>query len=194
LYKKLVPLFSRDFPYLVLWPEGASRRPALILYGHHGKSSLIKSGEVFRLKDLKINQVLRMKKILDETREKVGYQVPIIVAGDFNLNIPKSHLMRALKPDFVDAFEFSPLPKNFSNRVTHIYHGSEKGIKSAFDSFLVSPSLQESVLSIRVLRYRDEKGKVVPFSQNIYERLQQPSDHYPVILDLHTGPLIQSAY
>jgi endonuclease/exonuclease/phosphatase family metal-dependent hydrolase len=187
-----VELFSRDFPALILWAPEKSVRPSLIVFGNHGKSMNDRPGDPDSAL-LRGAQILRMQKIAKEMREEFGRHVPMVIAGDFNSNLTDSSVIHPLRKIFEDAFDLSPVPREYYERVTHTYHGAHEVELAPLDAFFVNKPLRDHVLSIRVYRYRDKEGNLIPLPSSLEERLLQPSDHFPVILDIEAEPLIRAA-
>ena len=46
------------------------------------------------------------------------------------------------------------------------------------DDIMVSPDI--TVISSRIIKYKDDNGQEMPIANTYQERKQQPSDHYPV--------------
>jgi endonuclease/exonuclease/phosphatase family metal-dependent hydrolase len=191
--QKDVELFNRDFPALIVWPlEAQNARPALIVFGNHGKSRIDRPGDPDSML-MRTAQIFRMQKIASEMKQEFGKHVPMVIAGDFNANLTNSSFIHPLRKVFEDAFNLSPVPKEHYERITHTYHGSKESSASPLDAFFVNKTLSEYVWSVRVYRYRDKEGNVIPLPENTEQRLLQPSDHYPVILDISAEPLMRSA-
>jgi endonuclease/exonuclease/phosphatase family metal-dependent hydrolase len=190
--RKEVALFSRDFPALILWLPESKVRPALIVFGNHGKSMIDRRGDPDSIL-LRTAQIHRMHKIASEMREEFGRHVPMVIAGDFNANLTNSSIIHPLRKAFEDAFNLSPVPKEYYDRVTYTYHGFDDLIAAPFDAFFVNKTLRDHIWSVRVYRYRDKEGNLKPLPSSVKERLLQPSDHFPVILDIRAEPLLKSA-
>jgi len=191
--QKEVELFFRDFPALILWPGESFGRPAMIVFGNHGKSMIDRPGDPDSML-IRSAQIFRMQKIARDLREEFGRHVPMVIAGDFNANLADSNIIHPLRTVFEDAFDLSPAPKHYYDRVTHTFHGQDQIMAAPLDAFFVNKSLREFIWSIRVYRYRDREGNLIPLPSTAEERLHQPSDHFPVIVDIATEPLHRSAW
>lgn len=188
-------LFARDYPALIIWPAERFDRPALIVFGNHGKSMIDRPGDPDSVL-MRTAQIFRMQKIADDMRKEFGRHVPMVIAGDFNADLTNSTVIHPLRKVFEDAFNLSPIPKEFDDRVTHTYHayrGNPAALAAPLDAFFVNKSLRDYIRSVRVYRYRDKEGNTLPLPRSAEERLQQPSDHFPVILDIGAEPLMRSA-
>lgn len=187
------PLFKRDFPALILLEPGATAyRPAMIIFGNHGKSMKDRPGDP-ESAILRAAQVEGMQNIAWRYRNEFGPEVPMIIAGDFNINLAQKKLISPLRKIFEDAFNFNPVPRDSSERVTHTYHGRGQLDTVELDAFFVTRTLRHHIKSVRVFRYRDQEGNLLPLAETREERDLQPSDHFPVILDISSAPVLASS-
>jgi exonuclease III len=193
--KRFIHVFPRDYPTLILWPIGGQQeKPFLIVHGHHGKANARNKYNIQAAHFIQRKQIHRIKEITLDLKAEYGQQIPMIIAGDFNINLLESSLMHHLSHHFQDAFFFSPVLRSDEERLTHFRQKDEKIVGSALDTFLLNAPLQDHVLSIRRGSYFNEKGEKILYHQSDREIKQLPSDHYPVILDLSVEPLLRAVF
>ncbi|MNL69615.1 hypothetical protein D3C87_1944970 [compost metagenome] len=94
---------------------------------------------------------------------------------------------------FKDAFDFSPTVRDLFDRYTHTFHPHNAPMQAtALDAVFVNGRLKEAIKSARVFHYRDELGLEKPLPTNSVERSENPSDHFPIIVDIDVQPLLGS--
>ena len=187
--KEVDYLFDRDFPALIL-REGNKDHPALIVFAHHGKSMMDRPGDPKSVK-MRTEQIRRMEEILIKFSETYGKETPTIVAGDFNTDVLRSSEISSLKNVFRDVFDFSPIVRDLFDRYTHTFHPHLGPTQAtALDAIFVNGTLRDSIKSARVFHYRDEMGFEKPLPTSSAERAENPSDHFPIIVDIDVQPLL----
>lgn len=183
-------LFDRDFPAMIL-REGSNTNPALIVFGHHGKAMIDRPGDP-KSTQLRTEQIKRITMILEDYGQVYGKETPILVAGDFNADVHRAKEVNSIKSIFNDVFEYSPIVRELFERYTHTYHPRNKPSEAhAMDAIFVNSTLKEAIKSARVFRYRDELGLIKPLPQTPDQRSENPSDHFPIIVDIDVQPLIR---
>lgn len=182
-------IFFREFPGLILRRPGVGK-PALMVFATHGKSMADRTGDV-RSEILRSEQFRRMPRIALHKQKKYGRDVPLIITGDFNADLRNLWISAPLKRDFTNAFDLNPIPREIEEKFTHTHH-PHRGVTQSLemDAFFVNPVLNDSVLSARTYRFRDEGGKPIPLPDSQILRDQNPSDHYPIVIDLDIAPLL----
>lgn len=182
-------VFDREFPGLVFRQPGKTK-PALVVFANHGKSMADRTGDP-RSEMIREEQFRRMPKIALERQKHYGRDVAVVIAGDFNADLRSAGLPAPLKKDFFDAFDLNPTPREVEEKITHTFHphrGVTQGLE--MDAFFVNRNLRGHILSARTYRFRDEGGKPLPLPDSLILREQNPSDHYPIVIDIEMLPLI----
>ncbi len=178
-----VSIFTRDLPALLI-KENSTSTPAMIIFGNHGKSKINRPGDPESTL-LRTAQIEAMAQIMQNYHKRFNTEVPMVIAGDFNTDVSKGPEMKPLKPLFKDAFDISPSPEATIDRATHSLHTRDGETHyNAMDAILVNSALENSIQSARVFRYKDSHGHALPLPETYQERSQNPSDHYPVVVDL----------
>ncbi|MGZ3744590.1 MAG: endonuclease/exonuclease/phosphatase family protein [Pseudobdellovibrionaceae bacterium] len=192
--KRETPLFSRDLPVLIVRREGAkpNETPLFVFVGNHGKSKRDRDGDpnstIWRTA-----QYEAAGKIIDGLFTEFGKNLPLILGGDFNTAFPSAPELAPLKKRLQDPFDLLKIP--VKDRITHSFphfHGSPE--YQQLDNLLVSPPLASSVLGVQVYHYKDENGNVKPLPRTFDDRDENPSDHFPLIMDLSTETILPEAY
>lgn len=179
------PIFTRNVGLFSIFDPDTDE-VVLGVFGLHFKSRRDRRGDP--------GSVLKRTKEVEETVRAVEKfrlahpGVPVIVAGDFNSNRD----VEELKPLFDElGLHDAHTEEHFRNkdrqgRITHSYHPvGEKAIFSEMDLILVDESLKSRILGSDVYRYRDYTlGKPKPIPDTINLRNLNPSDHFPVFVDL----------
>lgn len=188
--KEVDYLFNRDFPALILRQENKTG-PALIVFAHHGKSMNDRPGDPKSVK-MRTAQISRIKDILLQFSETYGKETPTIVAGDFNTDILRGSEITSLKNVFRDVFDFSPIVRDLFDRYTHTFHPHQGPTQAtALDAIFANQALKDAIKSARVFHYRDELGVEKPLPANSEQRAENPSDHFPIIVDIDVAPLLR---
>lgn len=187
-------LFSRDAPALVVRRKGApaNSKPVLIFMGVHGKSQRDRGGDKGSVK-LRTAQYNEVGTIIDGYRAQYGADVPLMVGGDFNIDVRHSLDVEAIRERMIDPFDVKGI-KGLA-RMTHTFH-PRRGNPSynQLDAVFVSPSLRESIEEVSVYRYKDEDGNVKPMPSTYEERSMNPSDHFPVVVRVRTDKIFPEAH
>lgn len=178
-----VSIFTRDLPALLI-KESPSSAPAMIVFGNHGKSKINRPGDPESTL-LRTAQIEAMAQIMQTYQKRFNSEVPMVIAGDFNTDVSKGPEMKPLKSIFKDAFDISPNPESSIDRATHSLHTMNGDTHyNAMDTIFVNTVLENSIQSARVFRYKDSHGHALPLPETYQERNQNPSDHFPVVVDL----------
>ena len=178
-----VAIFTRDLPALII-RENSTSKPAMIVFGNHGKSKINRPGDP-ESNLLRTAQVEAIVQIMQNYHKRFNNEVPMVIAGDFNTDVTKGPEMTPLKSIFKDAFDISPQPESALDRATHSFHNRDGETHyNAMDAFFVNSVLENSIQAARVFRYKDSHGHALPLPETYQERSQNPSDHYPVVVDL----------
>lgn len=179
--------FSRDASELHLFTRMRDK-PFCIFILAHLKSPLdperIDSGGVAR-------REAELKTLVEIYRElNSRFQVPVIVAGDFNGNASQHHTDKEFQylyenTDLKDVLEIEQIP--IPERCTFYLvrsGGKVEGrqIDYVFLSKLAQPHLKTG--SALVYRYKNELGNRPLQPTTLEEKLLLPSDHYPVVFEL----------
>lgn len=183
-------IFSRDLPALIIREPGVSQ-PSLIVFANHGKSKRDRPGDP-ESNILRQAQLKAIAQITHEYATRYGQDTPMVVAGDFNTDVQNDPEIRPLKEEFADSFDVSPNPPTDLDRATHTFH-PYNGPREVdeMDAIFVNGALAHAVKSAQVYRYRDANGAIKPLPRNFKEREKNPSDHFPVVVDIDIHPLLR---
>jgi len=180
---------SRDIAELRVFKKG-SETPSLILLGVHLKSHLDKEGIDFsgRLRrGAELKQLVATHNILEK---RYKGKIPILLLGDFNGRAT----LTARDNEFNDIYDHTSLQdileiikEPMERRVTiHIFDKSGKDLGHQLDYIFIPPKLHSQIISKEsgIYLYKNEEGAPYPRPTTLYERYQQPSDHFPVVCTL----------
>jgi exonuclease III len=178
--------FSRDVPELRILRPG-EQNPALVMLAVHLKSGLDpdgidRGGSVRRRAELKA--ALRLK---ENIAQEVGTDVPIILAGDFNMDLRESSLLAESQvlhstTDLRDALAIAGRPHY--ERITHLSFHNRGVHPNQLDYIFIPSLLRHKVNSnlTRVYRYRfPDSSEEIQLPTSYLDRALMPSDHFPVI-------------
>lgn len=130
-----------------------------------------------------------------ETESKFKNQVPILVAGDFNGNASEN----STDPEFSDLYSktqlrdacaLSQIPD--SQRASFYQVGRSHTDGRQIDYCFLSPLLAKYLnkSSTKVYRFKNAKGEELPPPANIESKSYLPSDHYPLIFEVTSLPML----
>ena len=186
-----IEIFSRDTPTLSIWSDTqdvASDDPLVIFNGTHLKSKRDSNGDP-ESRLMRAAQVKATVGILDAKRAKHPSSM-VMIAGDFNGDVAKEAEFAALRESMVDVFETQNLSE--ADRITHSFHpNGGKTSYSQLDAFFVSPDKASYVSKAFVHRYKDASGNVKRLPRSFGERMNNPSDHFPVILKMNFRKMLE---
>src|SRR5690606_38822491 len=130
-------------------------------------------------------QEVVMLKIVQKLEEEFP-GTPIVVGGDFNVDLRTSHELVHFKKRMAEAFSNSPRAIGHHQRSTHFMPFPNNLKTAQVDSFFVSQKMVPRIYDIRVGDLRDCENALLPVPRDFEERnFVHPSDHRPVILDLY---------
>lgn len=179
------PLFSRDLPVVELRRKETDRDPLFAIIGNHAKSKRDMEGDHESTR-------WRTAQYAEAAKIAQGYMnrgVHILFAGDFNTDIRRDPEVRPILGVLKSSLAIAPDAVPVEQRVTHTFHQNGTTKASQLDDVMVSPDLAGSVLSARILRYKDAQGRELPLPTTYEQRSRQPSDHFPVLTEISTGVL-----
>lgn len=190
---KSVRLFSRDFPALIFRTSKDSK-PAMVYFGTHFKSKRDRPNDN-ESRILRQAQVERASEIVKNYEKDFGSNVPVFVAGDFNGEIAHEKEFTSLNQvaSLKDTFDVVSPPLSEQERITHSFFPKDGRPKWAqLDAVLANPAATKFVNEAKVPHYHDENGNEIPVPKS-YDELKksQPSDHYPVHVELDFKSLIR---
>ena len=174
--------FSRDCSELRMFKEG-SETPELIFLLVHLKSKLDPDGIDPEGRE---RRAAELKTLIDIYKElRLQFAVPMIVAGDFNGNARSDSIspeFKALKQcDWLNTVELLKLPMD--QAATQIqFSRSQPQQFLQIDYIMISPELESRLIHSEsgVYRYKSDLKVTLPLPTTLDQRLQMPSDHYPV--------------
>lgn len=169
---------SRDFPQLEVYDK--KENLILVLINVHLKSQISSDDDFKGMKQREMEIKLLNKFSKDIENEK---KVPVIIAGDFNVDLNHGDERYDLKENFID---FHDLKKSeIQDRYTHAFFG-QKRILNQLDYILISKKYKNKIILNKSYNYefKTEYGDKLGIPDNMFERNLQPSDHRPIILSL----------
>lgn len=184
------PLFPHDLPVLELRRRIDDHEPLFVVIGNHAKAKRDSAGD-------RESQAWRTAEYQEAARIIESYierRVPVLFGGDFNVDVLNDPVLRPLKALMGSALAEAPDAVPEAERVTHTFHpAGAASMKTQMDDVFVSRGLVRSIKSARILRYRDQAGRIRAIADSIEQRQRQPSDHLPVALTLSTEELLNRA-
>ena len=186
-------LFSRDFPAL-LFKTSKNAKPFMIYFGTHFKSKRDRPKDP-ESRILRAAQAERASQIVKAYEKEFGSQARVFVAGDFNgeVNHEKEFAPLLRGATLEDSFDVVSPPLSKEERITHSYFPKDGNPNWAqLDAVLVNSEAARFVQHAKVPHYHDKNGNELPVPKS-YEELKkhQPSDHYPVHVELNFKSLTQ---
>lgn len=176
-----VPLFSRDLPVLEFRVSEDQPQPSFVLIGNHGKSKRDRPGDP-ESRIIRTAQYQKAAEIIAGYRSK---KVPVMMGGDFNADIQRDPEVGPLLGQLRSSFDVAQRTLPPEQRITHTFHPKgEPAHRSQMDDILVSEDLAGRVEAAKIYRYKDATGNLLAIPASIGERDRQPSDHFPVLIDL----------
>ena len=130
--------------------------------------------------------------VIADLQREFGASVPVILAGDFNGNFNKEEAFATMRKALDMEDPFNVLKIGEADRLTHTYHPKgEPRHTDQLDYLLVSRNILACIKTAYVYRYKDAQGKVKPIPQTFNQRKKNPSDHFPVALQLDFQCLLE---
>lgn len=171
--------FSRDIPELRFY-DGKELK--LVIMGVHFKSKLSMGDDYFGI-ETRASEIRGLIKIYQRLRIK--YNVPIMVAGDFNgqMRIDSEFEPLLVDTDLRDYLDYTDYSDE--DRATFVLV-TDKVKAMQLDYIMVSPDLipvidfEES----KVLRFKTFYDIDLPLPTSFTEKKKLPSDHYPQVISL----------
>lgn len=181
--KTSIPLFSRDLPIWII-KDAATHKPLMALVGMHAKSKRNRDGDP-ESNIWRTAQMAEGAKIVNELGKELGPEVPLLWGGDFNTNLQGSAEIGPIKSQFKDTFDVAKKTITPNFRVTHTFH-PKNGPTDAkqMDGIFVRPVDANRVEQAHIYRYRDSEGRIKAIPKTYQQREQNPSDHFPVVVDI----------
>lgn len=187
-------LFSRDAPALLIrrQRDRSDAPPALIFIGNHAKSQRDRGGDPGS-NILRTAQMKAIGSIVDDYQKEYGPNTPIILGGDFNVDVRNNPQVQPIRDRMDDAFDIMGV--RGLDRVTQTFHPRNGSAEfHQLDALFVAPCLKDNVVSIEAYRYKDASGNAKPLPQTFEERSRNPSDHFPIVMTLTTQEIFPEAY
>lgn len=176
--------FSRDCAELRVYKEG-SATPALVCLSVHLKSKLDPEGIDPEGKDRRAAELASLVEIYKEIRSEPG-QPPVLVAGDFNGCARRANIapeFQALVSTDLESMQ-DILERDGPDAATQLQFNRSAQIQwLQIDYIFMSPELKTHLIpnGCEVFRYRSELNVALPLPTTLDQRLNLPSDHYPVV-------------
>jgi endonuclease/exonuclease/phosphatase family metal-dependent hydrolase len=178
--------FSRDCAELRVYGADPAR-PAWIGLSVHLKSKLDPEGIDPEGKDRRAAELAALVEIYQELRSEFNPPVPVLLAGDFNGCARKDGRAEEFKDlDKTDLESLMDLlGRTDESAATQLQFNRNGQIQwLQIDYIFVSPELKSKLVPehCEVFRYRSELNVALPLPKTLDQRLQLPSDHYPVVV------------
>ena len=184
-------LFSRDLPVVFIRRSKMDKVPALIVVGNHGRSQRDRTGDPLAV-NMRTAQYQAAAEIITGYM-KTWPNVPLVMAGDFNTDVRVGSEVKPIRSLLADSFDIMKVPD--LDRTSHTFHPNDgPRVLNQLDAIYVSPVLVSSVTRAGVYRYKDNMGRELPLPKTFDERELNPSDHYPVAIELTTERIFPEAH
>lgn len=195
------PVFSRDFPVLLVRSAGASKKssPLMGVFATHLKSRMGTSDDNDTTLPKRTAQVLASLQIMKDLENQYP-GIPIIMGGDFN---NKVHKGIEFKPFFEaglnDSMEIAKDGPPRDERYTQYFFtdldptspGWEL-VKSQLDALFVNPALASYILSSSIQRDIRQDGTESPLPKDAQKVNARGSDHDGVVAIIDFEKLIKN--
>lgn len=171
--------FSRDIPELRFY---TGKKLELVIMGVHFKSKLSLGDDYFGI-ETRASEIRGLIKIYQRLRDK--YQVPILVAGDFNgqMKIDSEFEPLLVDTDLRDYLDYA----NYTDEDRATFVKIDARIMAMqLDYIMCSPDIIPLVdyEESKVLRFKTFYDIDLPLPTSLVEKKKLPSDHYPQVLTL----------
>lgn len=181
--QETVPMFSRDLPTIEFSDADSPSNTLFAVIGNHAKSKRDRDSD-FESVRYRTAQYQAATKIVKQYRKR---GIPIIFGGDFNVDVRTDAEVKPLKSVLTSAFDVAESTLPVDQRITHTFHPKDGPSHFAqMDDLMVSSDLRKYVSSASVVRYHNDQGEILPVPQTYEQRALQPSDHFPVMIDIST--------
>jgi len=191
--KAVSPLYSRDLPVMILRTPGQPKtdNPLLVVLGNHSKSMRDRPGDPGSV-ILRKAQADKTAEVVLTYRRKFGDDARIVLGGDFNTPVESNEMLSLTGNGLSEAFTVSKNQVAPKNRVTHTFHPRDGPRElNQIDAFYVSPGLSKDVSRTWVYRYKNKDGIPLPLPRTYDQRELNPSDHYPLVMELDFQPILK---
>jgi endonuclease/exonuclease/phosphatase (EEP) superfamily protein YafD len=180
--RRLVPVFTRDLP-MAIFRNIETDEVELVLLGMHAKSKRSRPGDPTSVR-MRTAQYEATVGIIRSVYRELGDETPLILSGDFNADTRSSPEMNVIRESLSSAFDFARDSVAASERITHSFHHEQTNVYAQLDDFFISHSLRDRILRAQVLPFVTESGVRLKRAESFDERRRQPSDHYPIFMEL----------
>jgi endonuclease/exonuclease/phosphatase family metal-dependent hydrolase len=177
---KYLARFSRDVAELRLSNESGLK---LILLLTHLKSKLSTDMD-YKGKDVRTAEAFALAELYEGLR-LAHPDTPIIVGGDFNSDLASLELTPLGITDLVSFHDVLETPADERTTLVHFDHAGSP-VPMTLDHLMISPHLRDRVIKEESFTYRYKGFYEMPeaLPQNLRQRRQMPSDHYPLVLTI----------
>lgn len=173
--------FSRDIPELRFYQEDKMK---LIVMGVHFKSKASLGDDYFGV-ETRASEVRGLVEIYNRVKNK--YQVPIIVAGDFNGTVVADKFESEFSPIFDETSlrDFHEYKENLQPEDRVSFVRVDPYTLNQLDYILIDKDLVSKVnLEVsRILRFTTFYDIEMPLPTSLTEKKKLPSDHYPQVIE-----------
>ncbi|MCS6838320.1 MAG: endonuclease/exonuclease/phosphatase family protein [Bdellovibrionaceae bacterium] len=186
-------LFTRDVPIMIVWNQDSlDFHPVFIFIGVHIKSPIDRYGDLGS-EILRKEQLKRIGTIITDLKKEFGDNVPIIVGGDFNIDLEKgvSWLSQIGMEEAFHSLSRRTGKIPAINRITFVNFSGNTLRVQQLDGFFIDRKSVDVVDSIQVVPFRKSEGGRTQLPRDKREWMEMPSDHYPVLLKLNTQKLLK---
>ena len=185
-------LFPRNNP-IFLVREVANpmlAKPLFALMAVHFASQRGRKGDLASIR-WRAEQVKRASSIAKTFLKEYDHEVPLMIAGDFNIDLNKalSDVNGELGPlrdlEMHNAFDLTEMPVDPAARATQMTEYKGNILRTQLDGFLLAATQDDEVVQqVRVHPFLDKHGDPLPLPKSLLERDQGPSDHQLVSMNL----------
>lgn len=176
------PWFVRNLP-IYLIKRKSTGEYLFAVVGVHFKSQRNRSKDENSVLK-RTAEAVKAAEIIKDFKSEV-FDIPIMLMGDFNADIyaPEFETIRDL--NLHNPYETHFEDPHGLGLITHSHHGTaETPDYKAFDHILVDPVISKGLIRAFIYRYFDDEGKVKDLPRTQSERDQNPSDHFPKVIDI----------
>lgn len=126
-------------------------------------------------------------RIASELRSELGADPPVVLMGDFNGRlsgeVPEPEFASLSGTEFRDVLHLCEVPDDNRFTQVQVLSGGLSQV-TQLDYILIEKRFRENVKSAWVHRFEDEWGSPLATPKTMNQKMDLPSDHYPVVAEL----------
>ncbi len=186
---ELEPVFSRELGYFII-KDGETGDPVFALFGVHLKSAHDRKNDPDSTQK-RFHEAKMMSTVVKRFTKR-NPEIPFLILGDFNAELEAEELSPIKDLELLTPLRDEKTFKDEAGfgRFTHSFHPDGNGVRYLeLDYILSSLHFENQILSADVYRYKDFKtGLIRPIPETYEQRSKNPSDHFPIFIDLLLDP------